>query len=215
MVGELWLRESSKEELLGKWLRIIHSHGLQIREGVRVLGCERTASGLIIHAIGAAGEPLRFACARTLLAFGRRGTPRKLEAPIAESMLDHVHYSLADARSFAGQSVCIVGLGDVAIETALALANQPNARVLISYRGDDFKRGKRRNIDELRRLLAAGRVELRWQTEVVAIEPGSIYLRALNGGGESRHPVDSVFVMVGNVAPVALLEAFGVQTTGS
>ncbi len=41
MVGELWLRESTKEELLGKWLRIIHSQDLQIREGVRVHGCER------------------------------------------------------------------------------------------------------------------------------------------------------------------------------
>jgi thioredoxin reductase/Pyruvate/2-oxoacid:ferredoxin oxidoreductase delta subunit len=211
MVGELWLRESSKEELLGKWLRIIHTHNLQIREGVRVLGCERTASGLLVHASDANGQGASFACARVLLAFGRRGTPRKLEAPIAEPMLDHVHYSLADARSFAGRSVCVVGLGDVAIETAIALANQPGTRVLISYRGADFKRGKRRNHDELRRLLAAGRVELRWQTEVVAIEPGAIRLRTL-GGDESRHAIDSVFVMIGNVAPLALLEAFGVRT---
>jgi thioredoxin reductase len=211
MVGDLWLRESSKEELLGKWLRIIRSHNLQISEGVRVLGCERTASGLTIHASSVEGQPLRFACARVLLAFGRRGTPRKLEVPIADAMLDHVHYSLADARSFAGRSVCIVGLGDVAIETGVALANQPGTRVLISYRGAEFKRGKRRNLDELRRLLAAGRVELRWQTEVVEIEPGAIKLRSLDGG-HSRHAVDSVFVMVGNVAPLALLEAFGVQT---
>src|SRR5690606_13289662 len=110
MVGELWLRESSKEELLGKWLRIIRCHDLKLREGVRVLGCERTATGLIIHTSSTAEAPQRFACARALLAFGRRGTPRKLEVPIAESMLDHVHYSLADARSFAGRSVCVVGL---------------------------------------------------------------------------------------------------------
>ena len=211
MVGELWLRESTKEELLGKWLRIIHSHGLKIREGVRVLGCERTATGLTIHAITADQQPLRFACARALLAFGRRGTPRKLEVPIAEAMLDHVHYSLADARSFAGRSVCVVGLGDVALETAIALANQPNTRVTISYRGEDFRRGKRRNVDELRRLIGAGRVELRWGTEVAAVEPGAIRLRSRTDG-DSRIAVDSVFVMVGNVAPLALLDAFGVRT---
>ncbi|HLT36218.1 MAG TPA: NAD(P)-binding domain-containing protein [Enhygromyxa sp.] len=213
MVGELWLRESTKEELLGKWLRIIHSHALKIREGVRVLGCERTATGLIIHA-SSTDQQLRFACARALLAFGRRGTPRKLEVPIAESMLDHVHYSLADARSFAGRSVCVVGLGDVAIETAVALANQPDTRVSISYRGEDFRRGKRRNVDELRRLIAAGRIDMRWRTEVVAIEPGAIRLRSI-GDGESIHPADSVFVMIGNVAPVALLDAFGVRTDAS
>jgi thioredoxin reductase/NAD-dependent dihydropyrimidine dehydrogenase PreA subunit len=211
MVGELWLRESTKEELLGKWLRIIHSHGLKIREGVRVLGCERTTSGLVIHAIAADQSTQSFACARVLLAFGRRGTPRKLEVPIAEPMLDHVHYSLADARSFAGRSVCVIGLGDVALETAIALAHQPNTRVTISHRGADFRRGKRRNIDELRRLIDAGRVELRWQTEVVAIEPGAIRLRSASVG-ESRLAVDSVFVMIGNVVPLALLEAFGVRT---
>jgi thioredoxin reductase len=54
-------------------------------------------------------------------------------------------------------------------------------------------------------------VELRWRTEVVAIEPGAIRLRSLDGQ-ESRHAIDSVFVMIGNVAPVALLEAFGVRT---
>jgi thioredoxin reductase/NAD-dependent dihydropyrimidine dehydrogenase PreA subunit len=210
MVGELWLRESTKEELLGKWLRIIHSHNLKIHEGVRVLGCERSPSGLIVQATAPAGESLRFPCARVLLAFGRRGSPRKLDAPIAEAMLDHVHYGLADARSFAGRSVGIVGLGDVALETAIALVNQPGTRVLLSYRGTEFRRGKRRNLDELRRLIAAGRVEMRWQTEVVAIEPGAIRLRSPSDG-ESRHAVDSVFVMIGNVAPLALLGAFGVS----
>jgi thioredoxin reductase len=212
MVGDLWLAESSKEELLGKWLRIIHSHGLKIREGVRVLGCERTASGLHIQAISSSDEPLRFACARVLLAFGRRGTPRKLEVPIADAMLDHVHYGLADALSFTGRSICIVGLGDVAIEAAVALSNQPGTRVMLSYRGAEFKRGKRRNLDDLNRLLAAGRVQLHWQTEVIAIEAGAIWLRDLHAGKDSRHAVDSVFVMIGNVAPLALLDAFGVKT---
>jgi thioredoxin reductase/NAD-dependent dihydropyrimidine dehydrogenase PreA subunit len=212
MVGELWLRESSKEELLGKWLRIIHSHGLKIREGVRVLGCERTPNGLIVQATSATQESLRFTGARVLLALGRRGSPRKLDVPIAETMLDHVHYSLADARSFSGRSVCVIGLGDVAIETALALANQPGTRVLLSYRGADFRRGKRRNLDELRRLLAAGRVEMCWQTEVLAVDAGAIRLRSVDGS-ESRHAVDSVFVMIGNVAPLALLAAFGVTTS--
>ena len=138
MVGDLWLRESSKEELLGKWLRIIHSQDLQIREGVRVHGCERAGpgrAGLTILATGPGDEPLRLDAARVLLAFGRRGTPRKLEVAIPDVMLDHVHYSLADAVSFAGRRVIVVGLGDVAMEAAIGLAHQADTRVLISYRG--------------------------------------------------------------------------------
>ena len=211
VVGDLWLRESSKEQLLGKWLRIIHNHSLKISEGVRVLGCDQNPTGLTIHASSADDAPLRFDCARVLLAFGRRGTPRKLEVPIADAMLDHVHYSLADARSFANRSVCVLGLGDVAMEAAIGLANQPGTRVLVSYRGPEFKRGKRRNIDELRRLITAGRVELRWATEVAGIDVGAIRLRSVQAGGEDRVAVDSVFVMIGSVAPSALLDAFGVR----
>ncbi|KIG13863.1 Thioredoxin reductase [Enhygromyxa salina] len=220
MVGELWLRESTKEELLGKWLRIIRSHELQIREGVRVHGCEQLGGGrLRVLASGPEGEAMHFDAARVLLAFGRRGSPRMLDAPIADAMLDHVHYTLADARSFAGRTVCVVGLGDVAMEAAIGLANQPDTRVTISYRGADFTRGKRRNVDELRRLIQAGRVEMLWRTEVVRVEAGRVQLKQL-GPTSERAPfvireVDSVFVLIGNIAPTKLLDAFGVGTIGS
>lgn len=212
MVGELWLRESSKEELLGKWLRIIHSHGLKIRERTRVLGCERAQGHLRVLAITEDGQQQAYPCARVLLACGRRGTPRKLDIPIPDAMLDHVHYGLADARSFSGRSVCVIGLGDVAIEAAIGLANQPGTRVAISYRGAEFSRGKRRNVDELRRLSEAGRVEMLWNTEVVAINQGRMQLRSTAGAGVRWVTVDSVFVMIGNVAPTGLLQAFGVQS---
>lgn len=216
MVGELWLRESSKEELLGKWLRIIHSHGLKIRERTRVLGCERARLGQTHHlrvlAIAEDGQQQAYPCARVLLACGRRGTPRKLDVSIPDAMLDHVHYGLADARSFAGRSVCVIGLGDVALEAAIGLANQPGTRVAISYRGAELRRGKRRNLDELRRLIEAGRVEMLWNTEVAAIDVGRMQLRSTVGTGERWIMVDSVFVMIGNVAPTGLLQAFGVQS---
>ena len=51
----------------------------------------------------------------------------------------------------------LVGLGDVAMEAALALAAQPDTRVVVSYRGDGFRRGKARNVEEMRRAVAAGR----------------------------------------------------------
>jgi thioredoxin reductase len=207
IVGELWLRESTKEELLGKWLRIIRSHDLKIRERVRVHGCERVPSGqLRVLAHDADGQVMSFECARVLLAFGRRGSPRTL-------------YSLADARSFAGRSVCVVGLGDVAMEAAIGLANQADTRVTMSYRGSDFTRGKRRNIDELRRLIHAGRVEMLWGTEITGVEPGRVQLTKI-GTTSGQGPfvvrdVDSVFVLIGSIAPTKLLDAFGVRTIGS
>ena len=211
MVGELWLRESSKEELLGKWLRIIRSHNLQIREHTRVLGCRRDGERLHVRAREADGREHELVCARVLLACGRRGTPRKLDVPIADAMLDHVHYGLADARSFAGASVLVVGLGDVALEAAIGLAHQTGTRVALSYRGGEFKRGKRRNVEEVRRLAAAGRIELCWHTEVAAIDVGRVELRSTVGGSSRSLGVDAVFVMIGNLPPTGLLQAFGVS----
>jgi thioredoxin reductase len=127
-------------------------------------------------------------------------------------MLDYVHYGLADARSFAGRSVCVIGLGDVAIEAAIGLANQPDTKVTITYRGAELSRGKRRNVDELRRLVDAGRVDLLWSTEVAAIDHGRLQLRSTTGDKVRWIIADSVFVMIGNVAPTGLLQAFGVQS---
>jgi thioredoxin reductase/NAD-dependent dihydropyrimidine dehydrogenase PreA subunit len=219
MVGELWLRESTKEELLAKWLRIIRQHQLKIDEGVRVYGCERVERGakrgalrVLARPAGGQGEERVVECARVLLACGRRGSPRKLDTPIAEAMLDHVHYNLADARSFAGRRVCVVGLGDVAIEAAIGLANQPGTRVTVSYRGGGFKRGKARNLATMRRLIEAGRIEVLWNTEVEAIEAGRMRLRSNADGAGTSLAVDSVFVMIGSVAPTKLLASFGVDS---
>ncbi len=205
MVGDLWLQESTKEELLGKWLRIIRAEQLAIREGVRVSGVERRDEGTL-EVLTAEGE--RLACSRVLLAFGRRGSPRKLDVPIADAMLDHVHYALADARSFAGRRVLVVGLGDVAMEAAIALAGQPGTRVIVSYRGGEARRGKRRNVDELARLARLGKLELVLHSEVVALEPGRARLRTPSG--ELERAIDSVFVMVGSVPPQGLLAACGI-----
>jgi thioredoxin reductase len=143
-----------------------------------------------------------------LLAFGRRGSPRKLDVPIADAMLDHVHYALADARSFAGRRVLVVGLGDVAMEAAIALAGQPGTRVIVSYRGGEARRGKRRNVDELARLARIGKLELVLHSEVVALEPGRVRLRTRES--ELERAVDSVFVMIGSVPPQGLLAACGI-----
>jgi len=42
----------------------------------------------------------------------------------------------------------------------------------VAYRGSDFRRGASRNIDEVRRMAAAGRVTLLFDTEVAALAPG-------------------------------------------
>jgi thioredoxin reductase len=110
-------------------------------------------------------------------------------------MLPHVHYALADAASFAGHRVVIVGLGDVAMETAIALSRQPRTTVTIAHRGEGFRRGRARNLDELRRRVAAGAVRILWRTEVQAVRPGRTVLATPTGHVDE--PCDALFVLIG------------------
>jgi thioredoxin reductase len=209
IAGDLWLEESTKEELLAKWLRIVRRERLQVLEGVRVTAIERHNSCFVVRGSSADAEQTVLETERVLLAIGRRGSPRKLAAPIADGAEGSVFYSLADARSFAGQRVVVVGLGDTAMETAIALAHQPGTDVTISYRGSGFRRGKARNIDELRRLLERGRLKIRFETEVARMERGSIALRAKTGSESLA--TDAVFVMIGSIPPWSFLEQIGVR----
>jgi thioredoxin reductase len=198
LVGALWLAESTKEELLGRWLRIVRQEQLPIREGVRVTSIERDGpEGFAITT--AEGKIHR--TRRVLLATGRRGSPRRLAIAIPPAWADHVHYSLADAESFAGRRVLVVGLGDVAMETAIALSRQAGTTVTVSYRGDDFHRGKARNVAEMRRRAAAGTLRILFQSQVARLEPGRAVLAS--PAGDVEIPCDSVFVMIGRAAQIA------------
>jgi thioredoxin reductase len=210
--GDLWLQESTKEELLGQWRRIIRARRLPIEEGARVTAVRAMPGGagprFEVLAETAAG-PRRWLARRVILALGRRGTPRKLDVPIPEPCSSRVHYSMADARSFAGRRVLVVGLGDVAMEAATALARQPGTTVTVSYRGHEFRRGKGRNIEQVQRLAAAGRIHLRLGTVIERIDPEAIVLRGADGASEAL-PWDAMLVMIGSLAPWGFLEAAGV-----
>ncbi|MCR9161204.1 MAG: NAD(P)-binding domain-containing protein [Nannocystaceae bacterium] len=208
LIGDLWLEESTKEDLLRHWTRIVRSEALPLRTRHRVSGIVRDPGGFWVECTTPEGTA-RFRAAAVVLAIGRRGTPRRLAAPLHPSMEDHVFYSLADARSFAQRRCVVVGLGDVAMEAALALSYTPGTSVVVIARGDDFRRGKARNIDAMRAAEAAGRLEIRWQSTVEAVEAGAV---VLDGG--ARIPAEAVFVMIGAIAPWSFLRSIGVRRAG-
>ncbi|MBK8251164.1 MAG: NAD(P)-binding domain-containing protein [Polyangiaceae bacterium] len=215
--GPLWLKESTKEELLAQWLRIVRREQLAVIENTRMLGVHKRDDGLFSITTeprdgGSASERrARF----VLLAIGQRGSPRRLPIEIPEEVEDRVFYHLADARSFAGKTAIVVGLGDVAMETAIALARQPDTRVSVVYRGDDFSRGQGRNIQTLKRLVGDGKISLYFRANVQSIAPRHMTVSIAPPGARIEHlPYDAVFVMIGGVAPWATLRAAGVRTVG-
>ena len=207
--GELWMCESTKEELLVQWARIVRARKLAISEHHRVTDIVREDGRYVVSALTRDNEDRTFGAARVVLAIGRRGTPRALDAEIDEGAEASVSYALADARSFAGKHVLIVGLGDSAMEAAVAIARQPGTVVTMSYRGKDFARGKARNITELKVLIARGRITVLFESEVRRVEVGRATLAVR---GEKRSvSADGIIVLIGGIASSDLLTRAGVK----
>jgi len=203
----LFIGDVHKEELVQRWQRTVRAARLPLREGARVLEVAPAAHGFHVRAELAGGVPFEALATAVILAIGTRGTPRALAATLDEAARPHLHYELSDARSFAGRSVVVVGLGDVAMESALALAAQPGTEVTVLARGAGFLRGRKRNIDGLAALAARGRVRLVFEAEVVRIGPRAVEARVA-GVGRS-FPCEAVFVHVGRVPSHELLARAG------
>jgi thioredoxin reductase len=207
--GPLWLEQCTKEELLAQWTRITRRHGVAVREGHRVTGVAREGDVFAVTATTTGDRAGVVRGRKLVLAIGRRGTPRPLDAAVAADAEGKVSYALYDARSFAGKRVLVVGLGDAAMEAASAIARQPGADVTIAYRGDGFHRGKARNVAEVKTFVAAGRIRLLFGSTVDRVEARSVTLSTPSGTETLAN--DAVIVLIGGVPSWDLVEAAGVR----
>ncbi|HVJ94537.1 MAG TPA: NAD(P)-binding domain-containing protein, partial [Labilithrix sp.] len=210
--GALWLKEATKEELLAQWTRIARARALDIREGHRLVDLVKSDDGFVAMAERAEdGARVELTATRVVLAIGRRGTPRRLDLEIEHGAEDRIFHALADARSFEGKRVVVVGLGDSAMEAAISLARQPGTTVTIAYRGANFARGKSKNIAELKKLVAEQKLRIYFETVPVAMTTTSVTLQGTGPhGGRRSIGADAMFVLVGGVPAWDLLTRVGI-----
>jgi predicted CXXCH cytochrome family protein len=218
VAGKLWLAESTKEELLAVWTRVVRQERLIIDEDTRLLGVRSEGDGFVVttgpgpSARDPNAAPKALAARRVVIAIGQRGSPRRLDAPIPEAAESRVHYHLSDARSFEGKRIIVVGLGDVAMETATALARQPGTTVTLVHRGSGFSRGNARNVAEVQRLVASNKLTLLLSREVRDVTGDAVALAHTgNKAAAERLPFDALFVMIGALAPWSTLRAAGIR----
>ena len=153
--------------------------------------------------------------------------------------LDKVYNRLFDPKEFAGQNALVVGGGDSALETAIALTTC-GAHVTLSYRRKELARAKPANIEKVEMLVrdasadvqvekptservntamtagmrgqkSPGSLKLALGTEVTRIEPEHVYLK---NGTEEALPNDVVFTMLGREAPLDFFRRSGIPIAG-
>jgi thioredoxin reductase/NAD-dependent dihydropyrimidine dehydrogenase PreA subunit len=204
MVGSVKRRTMTKEDLVTLWQEIIEGHGVPAKTGVMVQGVGDEPDGML--RLETSCGPVR--AANVLLALGRRGTPRKLDVPGEEQA--KVHYTLVEPGPFAGKHVLVVGGGNSAVETALALADFNRcASVAISYRRDAFARCRPENRRRLDEAVQASKVQALLASEIVKIGDRDVVLTT--AGREMKIANDAVIIQIGGTAPADLLQTFGIH----
>ncbi|MCP5049365.1 MAG: NAD(P)-binding domain-containing protein [bacterium] len=208
--GPLWVGDTTREELLEVWDRILEKTGAQITTGARLEQIERKDGQFIVTASGE-----RYRCDKIILALGNRGVPRRLNVPGEEG--GNVFYNLMDSREFAGSAVTIAGAGDSAVEAALTL-RQRECRVNIVVRGDGFPRVKAKNRDKILTAIDEKRITAYFRSAITHITADSVTISSAVGndtttGGNTSKRIhnDHVFVMAGGELPFQLLEKFGID----
>ncbi len=233
-VGEIQFHAKVKEPLVEE----LHAQTLEQGIKPRIARAERvTRKGGVFEVVIPNQEPLR--AHRVIVGIGRSGNFRKLGVP--GEKLDKVYNRLHDPKDFCGQDALVVGGGDSALETAIALATC-GCRVTLSYRKPEFARPKPDNVEKINTLapnpMADVTVEEPSSERVTTSagpymgqhkKPGSIRLMMASKPKEVREkevvvtdsegqdqtlPNDAVFSMIGREPPLDFFRRSGVRITG-
>ncbi|MGD8570035.1 MAG: NAD(P)-binding domain-containing protein [Gammaproteobacteria bacterium] len=202
LIGQVKLGETTKEILMNFWRDAEQKSGIRINSRERMEKIDRMDDGFVVST-----QKATYHTKTILLSIGRRGTPRKLGVPGEES--SKVVYRLDDPTQYRNHSVLIVGGGNSALEAALAISEEPDTRVTLSYRGTAFQNANPRNIAAVDEAAKAGRVQVLMQSNVKRI--GNRDVAVLYQGREFDLPNDNVIICAGGVLPTAILKDIGIE----
>lgn len=202
MYGRVRLTETTKEALLELWMSVIEKTGLEININEKMTGLKEEDGKFRV--ITARGEYLT---KNVVLAIGRRGTPRKLGVP--GEALPKVAYRLLDPEQHQNQRLLVVGGGDSAVETAIALSRQRVNDVVLSYRGESFSRIKPANKQRLDEAVSQKSINVILNSNVREI--GEKEIKIAVGEEVTVLPNDYVYIFAGGELPNEFLKSIGIQ----
>ena len=209
-VGGLQFTANVKESLLDEMEAQRNESGIEATP-IRIESIERKAGEILLHH-GDGKTTTR--ARRVIIGIGRSGNFRKLGVPGEE--LPKVYNRLFDPKEFAGKNVLVVGGGDTAMETTIALA-ACGANVTLSYRKKEFARPKPENLGKIRMFQRdtkpLGRVTLALGTQVVQIDETSVILKD-ETGSQRTIANDVVFSMIGRETPLDFFRRSGIGIRG-
>lgn len=202
LVGKVRFRETTKEDLMEFWEKIVADTELKVNCGEPMSSIEPDEDGYIVTT-----PKISYKTKNVLLTIGRRGTPRKLGVPGEE--LPKVVYRLIDPEQYRGQKVLVVGGGDSALEAATSIADEPGTQVTISYRSEAFSRAKEKNRQKVEAAVAAGTLTTLMKSTTKEITEDTVILD--QEGEKIEIGNDAIIVSAGGILPTGMLKELGIE----
>ncbi|WP_166966183.1 NAD(P)-binding domain-containing protein [Yeosuana marina] len=206
LYGKAKLYDTSKDELLQLWKKVITEHDIKITENTKVEQIIPIENDTF-KVITLMGD--EYICNHILLAIGRRGTPRKLNVPGEEST--KVAYRLLEPERIKNKKVLVVGGGDSAIETVLLLKDENEA--ILSYRKDKFSRLKPKNKEKIEQAINDKSVKVIYNSNLVSIHDDHVMITINENDQPEKLDNDLVYIFAGGELPTGFLQKSGVNIT--
>lgn len=206
LYGKVKLFDTSKDELLKIWTKVISEHDIKINENTKVediVPQKDDTFKLVIR------DGREYLSSNVLIAIGRRGSPRKLNIPGEDS--EKVAYRLLEPELITGEDILVIGAGDSAIEASLLLKDQNRVTQLV--RTETLTRCKPKNREKILAAAENKEVHLIYQSNLISI--GKDYCIYKNDTEMDAREIknDKVFIFAGGELPISFLEKAGVQIT--
>lgn len=204
LYGKVKLYDTSKDELLDLWKKVIADHGLEIVEHTKVDKIVPIENDIFKIVTNSGEEHL---CNNVLLSIGRRGTPRKLGIPGEDSQ--KVAYRMLEPENISGKKILVVGGGDSAIESAL-LVKDAN-EVILSYRKDQFARLKPKNKEKIKAAISDGSIDVKFNSNLESIGHQSVLINFTEMKESQEFENDLVYIFAGGELPTKFLQDAGIE----
>ncbi|AFH49682.1 Thioredoxin reductase [Ignavibacterium album JCM 16511] len=203
--SDLKINDGVKESLIQELNEQIKNLDLPIKEGVMVEKIEK--EGNHFNLVTSNGN---YKSLRVILAIGKSGNARMLNVPGED--LPKVYNRLIDPNDAKGEDVLVVGGGDSALETAIAVSHCAKS-VTVSYRKPAFARPKQQNEQKLKELVEQGKIKLLLETNVKEVKENSVVLLDKNKK-EIEIPNSMVFTMIGKELPIQFFKRSNIKMEG-
>lgn len=206
LYGKVKLFDTSKDELLKLWTKVISEHDIKINENTKVediVPQKDDTFKLVIR------DGREYFSSNVLMAIGRRGSPRKLNIPGEDT--EKVAYRLLEPELISGEDILVIGAGDSAIEAALMLKDHNRVTQLV--RTETLTRCKPKNRENILAAAEKKEVHVIYQSNLISI--GKDYCIYKKDTEQDAREIknDKVFIFAGGELPTGFLEKAGVQIT--